>query len=132
MNSVRRRMPQRTTRSLWLSQRARVRRKSLLKPSRRHYANAGLPSTRSLEPYRAVMVGAPLYIGAWHKDVLNFPPRHREALASRPVAVFALGPLNDVAEEQDASRTQLDKELAKLPWFKPSAVEIFVGQYDPA
>ncbi len=30
------------------------------------------------------------------------------------------------------SRRQLDEELAKYPWFKPAALEIFGGKYDPA
>ena len=30
------------------------------------------------------------------------------------------------------SRSQLDKELAKYPWFKPVALEMFGGKYDPA
>ncbi len=87
---------------------------------------------RTLEPYRAVVVGAPLYIGAWHKDALNFLSRHREALAKWPVAVFALGPLNDVAKERDDARMQLNNGLAKFPWLQPVAVGIFVGKYDPA
>ena len=30
------------------------------------------------------------------------------------------------------SRRQLDKELAKYPWLKPVALEMFVGKYDPS
>jgi menaquinone-dependent protoporphyrinogen oxidase len=86
---------------------------------------------RSLEGYRAVVLGAPLYIGAWHKDALNFLSQHQEALASRPVAVFALGPLHDDEKEREGSRAQLDKELAKSPWLAPVAVEMFGGKYDP-
>ncbi len=87
---------------------------------------------QSVDAYRAIVLGAPLYIGAWHKDAVNLLSRHREALATRPVAVFALGPLNNGEEERVSARTDLDKELAKHAWFKPSAVEIFVGKYDPA
>ena len=29
------------------------------------------------------------------------------------------------------SRRQLDKELAKYPWLKPVALEVFPGKYDP-
>ncbi len=86
---------------------------------------------RSLEGYRAVVLGAPLYIGAWHKDALNFLSRHQEALTRRPVAIFALGPLHDDEKEREGSRAQLDKELAKFPWLTPVALEVFGGKYDP-
>jgi menaquinone-dependent protoporphyrinogen oxidase len=86
---------------------------------------------RGLEGYRAIVLGAPLYIGAWHKDALNFLSQHQEALASRPVAVFALGPLHDDEKERDGSRAQLEKELDKFPWLSPIALEMFGGKYDP-
>jgi menaquinone-dependent protoporphyrinogen oxidase len=70
----------------------------------------------------------------WHKDALRFLSRHREALTRRPVAVFALGPTHDPYDEKEwqDSRAQLDKELAKFPWFTPVALEMFGGKYDPA
>jgi menaquinone-dependent protoporphyrinogen oxidase len=45
----------------------------------------------TLTGYSAVVLGAPLYMFRWHKDALRFLSRHRQALAGRPVAVFALG-----------------------------------------
>jgi menaquinone-dependent protoporphyrinogen oxidase len=80
----------------------------------------------------AVVLGAPIYIGRWHKDAHRFLSRHREALMTRPVAVFALGPLHDDEEEMQDTRAQLGKELAKYSWLTPVAVEMFVGKYDPA
>ena len=47
---------------------------------------------RTLDQYRSVVLGAPLYMMHWHKDALHFLARHREALTARPVAIFALGP----------------------------------------
>ena len=91
-----------------------------------------LRKVRTLEGYRAVVLGAPLYIGAWHKDALNFLSRHQEALAPRPVAIFALGPLSADEKEMQGSRAQLDKELAKFPWLTPVALEVFGGKFDPA
>lgn len=87
---------------------------------------------RSLEEYRAVVLGAPLYIGAWHKDALNFLSRHQQALTRLPVAIFALGPTSTGEKEMGESRAQLDKELTKVPWLAPVALEMFVGKYDPA
>ena len=89
---------------------------------------------RTLAGYNAVVLGAPLYMFRWHKDARSFLSRHREALTERPVAVFALGPTHDPYDEREwqDSCTQLDKELAKFPWFTSVALEMFGGKYDPA
>ena len=89
-------------------------------------------AVQSLAGYQAVVLGAPLYMFHWHKDALRFVSKHRQALTQRPVAVFALGPFNDVEKEWQEVRAQLDKELAKFPWLVPVAVEIFGGKFDPA
>jgi menaquinone-dependent protoporphyrinogen oxidase len=89
-------------------------------------------SVEALENYDAVVLGAPLYIGKWHKQAHSFLLRFREALVQRSVAIFALGPLSSEAGEMKGTRHQLDKELAKYPWLKPVALELFVGKYDPA
>ena len=93
-----------------------------------------LRKVSTLEGYSAVVLGAPLFMFRWHKDALRFLSRHRKALVERPVAVFALGPTHEPYDEKEwqDSRAQLDKELAKFPWFKPAALEMFGGKYDPA
>jgi len=90
-----------------------------------------LGKVRSLKPYGAVVIGAPLYMFHWHKDALNFFKRHRAELISRPVAIFALGPFHDEEQEWQDVRAQLDKDLAKFPWLNPVAVQIFGGKFDP-
>lgn len=62
-----------------------------------------------------------------------FLSRRRDALVTRPVAVFALGPVHDPHDEAEwqSSWSQLHKELAKFPWFNPMALEMFGGKYDP-
>jgi menaquinone-dependent protoporphyrinogen oxidase len=89
---------------------------------------------RTLTEYGAVVLGAPLFMFHWHKDALGFLSRHRKALAERPVAIFALGPILDPHsnKEWQDSRAQLDQELAKFPWLTPLALEMFGGKYDPA
>ena len=89
-------------------------------------------TVESLEGYNGVVLGAPLYMFRWHKDALAFLERHRGALTKRPVAVFALGPFHDEEKEWREVRAQLDKELAKSPWFTPVAVQVFGGKFDPA
>jgi menaquinone-dependent protoporphyrinogen oxidase len=86
---------------------------------------------RTLDQYRAVVLGAPLYMFHWHKDALHFLERYRTALTTRPVAIFALGPFHAEEKEFQEVRGQLDKELAKFPWLTPAAIEIFGGKFDP-
>jgi len=88
----------------------------------------------TLAKYSGIVLGAPLFMFHWHKDALGFLSRHRRELMERPVAVFVLGPVHDPHDEKEweASHSQLDKELAKHPWFKPITLEMFGGKYDPA
>ncbi len=86
---------------------------------------------RTLEPYRAIVLGAPIYMFHWHKDALHFLAHYREALTTRPLAIFALGPLHDEEKEFKDSRAQLDKELARFPWLAPQTIEIIGGKFDP-
>ena len=91
-----------------------------------------MQEVRSLEGYHAVVMGAPIFIGKWHKEAHRFLARHQEDLMRRPLAVFALGPTSRDAQEMEGSRAQLDRDLEKYPWLKPAALEMFVGKYDPA
>lgn len=87
---------------------------------------------RALDDYSAVVLGAPLYMGRWHKDAHRFLGRHHSALLKRPVVIFALGPLGTTEEEQQSALAQLHRALAKSPWLAPVAIEMFGGVVDPA
>ena len=89
-------------------------------------------TVRSLEDYRAVVLGAPLYIGRWLKDAQRFLLQHEKALSERRVALFTLGPAKPDESDWQEARTQLDKELADHPKFQPEIVELFGGMFDPA
>jgi menaquinone-dependent protoporphyrinogen oxidase len=89
-------------------------------------------NVKSLDGFKMIVLGAPLYMFHWHKDALGFLRRHQGALRNLPVAVFALGPFHDVEKEWTEIRAQLDKELAAFPWFAPVAREVFGGKFDPA
>lgn len=89
-------------------------------------------SVDSILPYSAVVVGAPIYYGHWHKDMLRFLAQHTVALITRPVAFFALGPVQPDEEEMKSAKVVLDKELAQFQWLAPVAGEVFVGRYDSA
>ena len=86
---------------------------------------------RDLDGYHAVVFGAPFYLGAMLKEARTFLERQRAALEGKPVALFALGPTS-AADDLAEATVQLDKALAKLPWLRPVAAEMFVGKYDPA
>jgi len=88
-------------------------------------------NSRTLAGYRMVVLGAPLYMFHWHRDALAFLSRYRQALEKLPVAVFAFGPFHDAEKEWHDARAQLDRELAKVPWFAPVAREVFGGKFDP-
>jgi len=92
-----------------------------------------LREVHTLDGYKMVVMGAPLFMFRWHKDALRFLSRHREALTERPVAVFALSPVHDPYDEEEwrDSWAQLRKALSKYPWLKPVALEMFGGRYDP-
>lgn len=94
---------------------------------------------RTLDGYGAVVCGAPLYIGALHKDARRFLTTHAQVLrkgaAGGPrIAVFALGPMGHPPQEEEwsACRAQLDAALGQVSGLAPVAVELFGGKYDPA
>lgn len=88
---------------------------------------------KSLVEYKAVILGAPLFMFHWHKDVLRFLSKHQRILLDLQVAIFALGPTHDPYDEQEwrDSWSQLNKELANYSWLKPVEIEMFGGKYDP-
>ena len=90
-----------------------------------------MSEVKSLDQYEAVVLGAAIYNSKWHAEAHQFVTRHQAALTQRPVAIFTLGPLSSSTSAMRNSRRQLDKELAKYPWLKPVAVEVFAGKYDP-
>jgi len=87
---------------------------------------------KSLDRYDAVVLGAAIYNAKWNVVAHQFVSQHQDALAQLPVAIFTLGPLSSSEAAKRNSRRQLDMELAKYPWLKPVALEIFAGKYDPS
>jgi menaquinone-dependent protoporphyrinogen oxidase len=103
-----------------------------------HLAQAGVEAhtvpadrVRSLDEFQAVVLGAPIYMGRWHHDARAFLRRFRSELATRPLAVFALGPISDSAEQWDGARQQLYGALAHVPGVEPVTVGLFGGAIVP-
>jgi len=90
-----------------------------------------LNKVRSLSGIDAVLMGAPFYMFRWHTDAILFLSRFNGKLQKVPTAVFALGPFHDVESEWQEIRGQLDRELARFPWFQPIEVKLFGGKFDP-
>jgi menaquinone-dependent protoporphyrinogen oxidase len=86
---------------------------------------------RELDGYAGVVLGAPIYMGRWHRHAHAFLRRNHRSLAGRPLAVFALGPLHDDAKEWSEARAQLDAALARHG-VEPRAVGLFGGRVDPS
>lgn len=80
---------------------------------------------------QAVVVGGPLYQMRWHRDVRRFLRRQRRALATMPVAVFALGPRTLEDDAWSRSRVQLDHALEAFPWLVPVTTTLFGGADPP-
>ena len=66
-----------------------------------------------LNGYDLVVLGGALYIGRWHHDAVAFLKQHRTELASKPLAVFGMGPARDEKPAFDAARAQLEHSLAR-------------------
>ena len=84
-----------------------------------------------LDRYDGVVLGGSIYMARWHADAKSFLKRHRAILATRPLAVFAMGPLTTSDSDVAGAREQLDHALAKTPELEPVAVAIFGGVVDP-
>jgi menaquinone-dependent protoporphyrinogen oxidase len=92
-----------------------------------------LGKVRGLDGYKAIVMGAPLYMFHWHNDARNFLNKNRQMLENKlPAAVFAGGIIStEEGDEEESVRQQMKKELAKFPWFHPVSVQIVGGRFDP-
>ncbi|MFH8570098.1 flavodoxin domain-containing protein [Streptomyces sp. NPDC017993] len=54
-----------------------------------------------ISAYDAVVLGAGVYLGRWHRDARRFARRHRQALGSVPVWLFSSGPLDTSCDERE-------------------------------
>jgi menaquinone-dependent protoporphyrinogen oxidase len=53
---------------------------------------APVESVKDLSPYKAVVLGAALYVGKWHKPGFDFLKTNEIALAGKQVWIFQSGP----------------------------------------
>ncbi len=62
------------------------------------------PDVRSVEPYKAVVLGSALYAGRWRRDAVKLLTRNEELLAGRLVWLFHSGPVGPGQVAQRAPR----------------------------
>lgn len=86
---------------------------------------------KSVEGYDAVVFGGALYMFRLVRDGRRFLSLQRRHLARTPFAVFAMGPIENVAQHFADARKHLDKTLVKMGEVSPCAVAIFGGVFDP-
>ena len=88
---------------------------------------------KSLDGYNLVFLGAPLYMFKLHADAIRFLKRFEgEIQKGLPVAVYAGGPFGEAKpEDWQKIEESLDKELDRVPWFKPLKKLIVGGKFDP-
>jgi menaquinone-dependent protoporphyrinogen oxidase len=81
--------------------------------------------------YRAVVLGAALYMGRLHPDARAMLRRHHQRLAVMPLAVFAMGPGSSSEHDLAASLKQLDAGLSRFQDLAPLETAVFGGVVDP-
>lgn len=86
---------------------------------------------RSLEGYDAVVFGGALYMFRLVGEGRRFLSRNSKALSRLPLAVFAMGPLEDTETQYFDARGHLDKTLTKLKDVHPVEVTVFGGVLNP-
>lgn len=86
-----------------------------------------------LSVYRGVVLGSPIYNGAWMPEAVEFVEGHRRALQRIPVALFALSMtmIEDTPHSRLTVLGYLDSVLKKLPHVRDEDVGLFAGVYDP-
>jgi menaquinone-dependent protoporphyrinogen oxidase len=83
-----------------------------------------------LGEFGGVVLGGGIYMGRWHRDARGFARHFAAELEDVPVALFALGPVDDEPEHRASSEKQFAVALDKLS-FEPIATEVFGGAIDP-
>lgn len=85
--------------------------------------------------YDAYVVGGAVYMFHWLKPVRKFVRRHENLLASRPVWLFASGPLGDEPVDEEGNdllevgRPREFDHLQEL--LEPRDAKVFFGSWDP-
>jgi menaquinone-dependent protoporphyrinogen oxidase len=83
-----------------------------------------------ISEYGGVVLGGGIYMGRWHPEARRFARRFADELVELPVALFALGPVDDELAHVAGSEQQFRHALEKLP-VEPFTTHLFGGAIDP-
>jgi menaquinone-dependent protoporphyrinogen oxidase len=92
---------------------------------------ARMSDVKALSQYRAVILGAPIYLGKLPAEVLKFLRNFELQIAELPAWFYVLGPIRGKPWEYRDAEDHAKRRLAKLPWFQPREVKVFGGRLDP-
>lgn len=84
----------------------------------------------SLQDWTAIILGAPLYMGRFPRELHRFLADHCDAIQALRCWFFVLGPTENTLKDFDAARQQAEQQLAKYPWFQPAELRILGGRFD--
>jgi menaquinone-dependent protoporphyrinogen oxidase len=82
---------------------------------------------RDLGRFDGFVIGGALYRGRGHTQARKLLERLRKLPASKPVAVFGLGPRRNEEASFERASIQLGRALARVPEVEPFAVTVFGG-----
>jgi menaquinone-dependent protoporphyrinogen oxidase len=83
----------------------------------------------NLSPYRAVIVGSPVYRGKWMPETIKFLKENSEILSKIPVAYFVvcMTMQNPTEENRRKALAYLDPVGHSVPQVKPVKIGLFAG-----
>jgi menaquinone-dependent protoporphyrinogen oxidase len=86
-----------------------------------------------LGQYGAVVVGSPIYNGAWLPEAVRFVQDHAAILSRIPVAYFVVSATmrQDTPRNREGARSFLDPLLQDVPAVRPVDIGLFAGSIDP-
>jgi menaquinone-dependent protoporphyrinogen oxidase len=91
----------------------------------------GMKGISSIEGFRGIVIGSPVYMAQIEKDVADFVSRFAKDLPGIPVAAFAVG-IAPVNPRVGSVGEVLEKLRAALGPVKPVAVTMFAGRLELA
>jgi menaquinone-dependent protoporphyrinogen oxidase len=87
-------------------------------------------AVRSLDPYRAVVVGSAVYMGRWRRDALRLLRRRRKELAQRDVWIFSSGPVGEDKPSATPAEEKRQDRWTRPPRVQQLASEIGAHEYE--
>ena len=82
-----------------------------------------------LAPYRAVVIGSPIYMGKWLPEPQVFIERHQQHLRSIPVAYFAVGLTVDAENPDLLRKAEASMDQVRM-LVKPVEIGLFRGRLE--